>query len=55
MSEIFNSYTLGPGIWDEMYAGKDVRQQYQAIFDFLKAIPQTTLDNKEELAKKAVS
>jgi uncharacterized circularly permuted ATP-grasp superfamily protein len=52
MSEIFNSYTLGPGIWDEMYAGKDVRQQYQAIFDFLKAIPQTTLDNKEELAKK---
>ncbi|MES2559022.1 MAG: circularly permuted type 2 ATP-grasp protein [Bacteroidota bacterium] len=52
MSEIFNSYHVGPNIWDEMYADSTVRQQYSSIYDFLKAIPQSTLDGKEELAKK---
>jgi uncharacterized circularly permuted ATP-grasp superfamily protein len=52
MSEIFNSYKVGSNVWDEMYAGTDVRQQYNGIFDYLKAIPQSVLDSKEELAKK---
>lgn len=52
MSEIFNSYHVGQHIWDEMYADSSVRQQYSSIYEFLKAIPQSTLDGKEELAKK---
>lgn len=52
MSEIFNSYHVGQNIWDEMYSDSTVRQQYSSIYDYLKAIPQSTLDGKEELAKK---
>lgn len=52
MSEIFNSYNVGQHIWDEMYANNNVRQPYTSIYDYLKAIPQNTLDGKDELAKK---
>jgi uncharacterized circularly permuted ATP-grasp superfamily protein len=52
MSEIFNRYQTSSDVWDEMYAGNDVRHQYKGIFDYLKAIPQNMLDTKEELARK---
>lgn len=52
MSEIFNSYHVGQNIWDEMYTNNSVRQPYSSVYDYLKAIPQNTLDGKEELAKK---
>ncbi len=52
MSEIFNSYSLAPNRWDEMYAGSEVRDPYHNVFEYLKAIPQSILDGKEDLAKK---
>lgn len=52
MSEIFNSYTTDTGVWDEMYAGNEVRHHYKGIFEYLRSIPQNILSNKEELAKK---
>jgi uncharacterized circularly permuted ATP-grasp superfamily protein len=52
MSEIFNSYKIDTANWDEMYAGKVVRDQYADVYEYLKAIPQNILDGKEALAKK---
>jgi uncharacterized circularly permuted ATP-grasp superfamily protein len=52
MSDIFNSYSLDSNRWDEMYAGSDVRLPYGKVFEYLKAIPQSILDGKEDLAKK---
>jgi uncharacterized circularly permuted ATP-grasp superfamily protein len=52
MSDIFSSYEVGNNGWDEMYAKDAVRAPYEAIFNYLKSIPQHILDGKEELAKK---
>jgi uncharacterized circularly permuted ATP-grasp superfamily protein len=52
MSDIFNNYQVGSNVWDEMYAMHQVRTPYQAVNDYLKAMPQSQLDGKEELAKK---
>ena len=38
-NEIFNSYLVDNHVWDEMYEKKDVRQQYQGIFEFLSQLP----------------
>lgn len=52
MSEIFNSYKVAPNLWDEMYSGSSIREQYQGIYEFIKSIPEPILNGKEELAKK---
>ena len=51
-TSLFNQYELAPRTWDEMYDDKQVRVQYQNIFDFLRSIPGEELNKKEELAKK---
>ncbi len=52
MSEIFNSYKVAPNLWDEMYSGSSIREQYKGIYEYIKSIPEPILNGKEELAKK---
>ncbi len=51
-ASLFNQYELSPRTWDEMYDEKQVRSQYQKIFEYLQSIPADELSKKEELARK---
>ncbi|MEQ8687505.1 MAG: circularly permuted type 2 ATP-grasp protein [Imperialibacter sp.] len=51
-TNIFESYHIGEGTFDEMYQGKDVRTAYQGIFNFLKSNSPEDLTMKEELSKR---
>lgn len=50
----YNNYSLSPNsVWDEMFdQNSSVRPQYQAVSDFLRAIPADDLSRKEDLAKR---
>jgi uncharacterized circularly permuted ATP-grasp superfamily protein len=51
-NQIFNSYLVEQKVWDEMYSNTTVREQYKGIFDFLSQLPESVLNNKEELSKQ---
>ena len=51
-TNIFETYNINEGTFDEMYHGKDVRPAYQGIFNFLKSNSPEDLNLKEELSKR---
>lgn len=51
-SVIFNNYPAGDGFYDEMYNGKEIRQPYQKLYEFLKNFPAEELNKKEEMARR---
>jgi uncharacterized circularly permuted ATP-grasp superfamily protein len=51
-TSLFHDYTLASGSWDEMYNDREIRRQYQNVYDFLRHVPPNELSKKEELAKK---
>ena len=50
-TSLFHDYSLASGSWDEMYNAREIRRQYQNVYDFLRQIPANELSKKEELAK----
>jgi uncharacterized circularly permuted ATP-grasp superfamily protein len=51
-SELLNSYYVDSGTWDEMYADRSVRHQYNGIVDLIRQMSIDELNKKEELAKR---
>jgi uncharacterized circularly permuted ATP-grasp superfamily protein len=51
-TSLFHDYTLNSGSWDEMYNDREIRRQYQNVYDFLRHIPPNELSKKEEFARK---
>jgi uncharacterized circularly permuted ATP-grasp superfamily protein len=51
-ASIFNSYSVPPKTWDEMYSNADVRTPYQSVYQFLSQFTQDELSKKEEMARR---
>jgi uncharacterized circularly permuted ATP-grasp superfamily protein len=51
-SELLNGYQVDPQTWDEMCAGRTVREQYRGIVEFMQEMSMEDLQRKEDLAKK---
>jgi uncharacterized circularly permuted ATP-grasp superfamily protein len=50
-SPSFGTYLVPDHVWDEMYAGEQVREQYRDIFDYLSLLSCEELNRKEDLAR----
>jgi uncharacterized circularly permuted ATP-grasp superfamily protein len=51
-NQIFSSYPLAQGTWDEMYADDNVREPYAITRDLLQQFSREELNRKEDLAKR---
>jgi uncharacterized circularly permuted ATP-grasp superfamily protein len=51
-TSLFANYELAERTWDEMCDSRQVRPQYQNVYDFLRSITGDELSKKEDLAKK---
>lgn len=49
---IFDQYISEQKVYDEMFTGDTVRDQYQKIYEMLKGISREALDGKEDIAQK---
>jgi uncharacterized circularly permuted ATP-grasp superfamily protein len=48
--QLFEQYTTYPGIWDEMCFDKNIRPQYQQVFNDVSQIANEVLQQKDKLA-----
>ncbi len=44
--QLFEQYKTYPGIWDEMCSDKNIRPQYQQVFNDISQLPDELLDAK---------
>ncbi len=49
-SHLFEQYSIYPGTWDEMCHDKDIRLQYQQVFEDISQLPDEVLQQKDKLA-----
>jgi uncharacterized circularly permuted ATP-grasp superfamily protein len=50
LENVVNQYPQMPGIWDEMYDGKNIRDQYHKIVSVLNDLDVPSLQQKEKIA-----
>jgi uncharacterized circularly permuted ATP-grasp superfamily protein len=51
-SHLFEQYNIYQGTWDEMCHDKDIRLQYQQVFDDISQLPDEVLQQKDKLASE---
>jgi uncharacterized circularly permuted ATP-grasp superfamily protein len=51
-ADSLTDYGIIANTWDEMFNEKEVRSQYQRVFDFLKSVAPEELNKKEDLARR---
>ncbi|HKB42888.1 MAG TPA: circularly permuted type 2 ATP-grasp protein [Chitinophagaceae bacterium] len=49
-SHLFEQYSIYQGTWDEMCHDKDIRLQYQQVFEDISQLPDEVLQQKDKLA-----
>jgi uncharacterized circularly permuted ATP-grasp superfamily protein len=49
-SHLFEQYNIYQGTWDEMCHDKDIRLQYQQVFEDISELPDEVLQQKDKLA-----
>ena len=47
---LFDEYNVYPGTWDEMCLDKNIRSQYDQVFDDISQLPADMLQQKDKLA-----